>query len=709
MEKEFFFISPPMSVPVKNDFVRGWRKAKLYFREGNYEASLDVLNKLEKIGYQLEVVRPKGLIYRLIGDYKSARKTLLQVLKKARKAGPDELFLHLKWNHIYIKSYDLHYRREKTDRGIKILKKALEKEVPDRIELHVTLARIFEDTKEFNSVIEEINKIISLEKENKKKAEWLCYKAGILENLGDYTMAEKILSEAINFRSDYAKAYAIRARIKIRQDKDELALKDWEKADELDFQGGSPFYLLMISIYLKQGNMARVEEKIDGFLENYPDRVKDIFESFQTQEVYNLLFNKIFNLIHLKDRENSWTRTNFIRILEYDGLDKKLALEALWKHWIDKIIKVEKSSKRGKKIKGRDRRILEFIENAETDIAKILAKEREKSQILMRSRRILMEVLRLIGKTRGEELEKENRIVKEFLDQYSNFINLEEFQFHLDWVRERRRFASSLLKEIDKVVKIFLKAFNSKNQELIIRSISLEKEPSISMEVRVVEEWRDNYSLSFFFNLASNVLIDEVEMKQSALRFAEQAELWANLPGHLAGGLILKVPEEFDFKKYLTDQEITAIIKKYDQQIIKRVDQESLNLMVDILKCHIKSKTIENEFKFLKSQKLPYWEEILAIGGDHLSNKLPVLAREAVAVEKISGITLNKKLQAKFGRLFKKYEELLEMANGYAQFKEVYMYYRNHISKNILVYEMGKVKKRKKFKVRFNEEIFDTI
>jgi len=605
-------------------------------------------------------------------------------LRKANKVGAKDLDHRLKVSHTCNRGYDLHYRREKTGQAIKILKKALEK-IPDKIEFHIALARIYEDKNDLISKIEEIEKIIPLEKEAKKKAEWLLIKGDALKNSGDYQRVEEILQESIDLRPDYAKSYARRAYLRARQGKDELALEDWEKAEALGYQGSGPLYLLFTALYLNRGNHPQVLKTIDKILARHPSQVKDLFGLFPTKEGYNLLFYKIFN--QLRSVENPLSEEKLIRILREAVLNRKLALEVLKKLWMERTAKIEREFRRRKKVKRKDRRILNFIEKIEEEMASFLKKEREEARRFMRLRKSLVEALRLIA----EKKKKEDQVVREFIDQYRDFIDLEEFQFQLNWVRRRGRATESLLKEIEEAIRIFLEAFCSKHRELVVSSIKLEEEPAISRKVRVIGEGGIEYSISFFFNLASEVSIDWGKMEQTAIRFAEEAELWANLPEYLASGLILKLPEDFNFKEYLSGQKPPLFLQSYDYQIIEVVDRESINLIVDVLKAQLRPKRLEKELKFLKDQEIPHWEELLAREENHLLKELPVLAREVVALEMISEITSNKKLQVRLGKMLNKYEELMETVKDYAQFEEVYRYYRDYILKNL--YMSRKVKK----------------
>ncbi len=350
VEEELLFINPSVLVPVTNEFARLWKRAKRYFEEKNYQASLNVLERIEKIGYELEVAKAKGLTYEMLGDHESARKTFIEVLRRAKRVGAKDLVYPLKVRHACNKGYDLHYRRKKTDQAIKILKKALEK-TPDKIEPHIALARIYEDKKDLTSEIEEIEKIIPLEKGGKKKAEWLLLKGDVLRNLGDYQRAEEILEEAIDLRPDYAKPYALRGYLRAREGKDELALADWEKAEVLGYQGSGPFYLLLTTVYLNRGNHPQVLKMIDKILERHPSQVKGLFGLFHNKEGYDLLFYKLFN--QLRSAENPLSEEDVIRMLRGAVLNRRLALEVLKEQWIERTTKIEGSLKRGKKIKGR--------------------------------------------------------------------------------------------------------------------------------------------------------------------------------------------------------------------------------------------------------------------------------------------------------------------------------------------------------------------
>jgi hypothetical protein len=300
----------------------------------------------------------------------------------------------------------------------------------------------------------------------------------------------------------------------------------------------------------------------------------------------------------------------------------------------------------------------------------------------------------------SEKKEREDQITKEFISQYEEFIELEEFQFQLNWVRRRGRSTESLLKEIDRVIEIFLEVFFNKHRELVVRSIKLEEEPAISRKVRVIGEGGIEYSISFSFNLASKVSIDEEKTRQIAFRFAEEAELWANLPEYLASGLIRELPKDFNFKRYLSGQKTSTFLQSYDHQIIEVIDRESINLIGDVLKALLKSSILEKELKFLKDQEVPHWEELLARGGSLFLKEFPVLAREAAALKMISEITPHKKLQARSRKILNKYKELMEVAKDYAQFEEVYRYYGDYILKNVHISEKSKKEGRSKIRLK---------
>ena len=666
----------------RDDFTSLWKRAKRCFEQGDNEAELKIYQKLEKMGFSLEVSEAKGLLCEKMGRFEEAIQAYKKGRKWAQKSRAEEWRVKF-WRREIAALVSILLGRESYSKATKILRQAIKKDCQNP-GFHELLAKVYFNLEDWDLGLEELDEVIKLDEDPELKAATFFNKGLVLRDRGNIEGAKQAYLEAIKTNSCYAPSYVNLGNIYWSQRDEEKGFQLWQQAEEMGCQEVSLFYNLAAG-YIKRQDWERGRAYIRKILEKDPQAIEDLLIKFpffvKIPEVYLLVIDEILEVKNQKIEEE------FFRILREEKCDRENIERALVFRGLEKIEKMEKREKKGKNIRTKDQESLDLIENG----LKIIDEERKAKEMLISEWRKWIKVLKALMEKRKQEEREEKEVYEKFFLKYQGFIDKEEFQLYLEEAQEKGK----IIKEIEKVVDNFVRGFERRNLELTIKQISFEERPRGRSGLKIIESGRGNYVLSFVFNIASKRFLESVDLEELASHYVSQAEMWAKLPDYLAevDGPITQVPERLEFRQWLIAQKIRNIKTNYHQRVIEAIDRESMNLVLDILKPYFQFWAMQKELVFL-GKELDYWSEVLSQEEDILE-ELPILARRAVALDRIP--------EKEFRQLKARFEELMEPADS-SHLKEIHRYYQYISEQTKLKMVREEVKKRKKRpEIRFEE------
>lgn len=251
-------------------------------------------------------------------------------------------------------------QKGKETRAIRILKSASEKDSPNS-EFHRLLVDIYADQKEWDLVLEELDKFTELEKDQKRLAAGFLRKGFAWEEKGNFGEAEKAYLEAIKLDPNDPRAYVYLGFIYLKQEEEEKAYQQWQKAERFDSQNPNLLYnLVNLSFRLEEWEKGR--EYLRKIIEIDSVQVKEIFEVAPSKEAYQIILEEIGRRMGGVQKRDSKLEESLLSVLGDGKINLEWAKETLIERKESQSRFIQRKIRKKQKVKPKDYLILEAIE-----------------------------------------------------------------------------------------------------------------------------------------------------------------------------------------------------------------------------------------------------------------------------------------------------------------------------------------------------------
>jgi tetratricopeptide (TPR) repeat protein len=197
-------------------------------------------------------------------DYATMQDKSFALLQKAKEVAPESEIPHIGLGRFYMSSRQL-------ERAKQEFYEARDKNPKNPEHKHM-LAIIYTgegNIKEAEKLFKEIINTCSKNNEDHRKSLLVAY-TGLLEFIGMETRTDdeslKLINEAINFKPDYSRAYAVRGIASYKIGKINDAIEDFNKALELCEESEAFAHKLLGKIYEKKGDTGKAINHYKAFL-----------------------------------------------------------------------------------------------------------------------------------------------------------------------------------------------------------------------------------------------------------------------------------------------------------------------------------------------------------------------------------------------------------------------------------------------------------
>jgi len=351
------------------------KRAVRYFMEGvekgtrkKFEDAQKIFESLEVRKSPLEILRGRGGCAEIMDDLKSASHNYREGFRESKRVNNEKL-AHWFWQRrVEVIAMELCQKGKET-RAIRILKLASEKDSSNS-EFHRLLVSIYADQKDWDLVLEELNKFTELEKNPKRLAAGFLRKGFAWEEKGNFGEAEKAYLEAIKLDPNEPRAYFYLGFIYLEQEEEEKAYQEWQRAEKLDSQNPNLLYnLVNLSFQLEEWEKGR--EYLRKIIEIDSGQVKEILEVAPSKKAYQVIFEEIFQ------KRDSKLEESLLSVLGDGKLNLEWAREILIERKESQSRFIQRKIRKKQKVRAKDYLILEAIESSLKKIKERVEKEKE--------------------------------------------------------------------------------------------------------------------------------------------------------------------------------------------------------------------------------------------------------------------------------------------------------------------------------------------
>jgi len=351
------------------------RKAVRYYMEGvekgvrkKFEDAQKIFESLEVRKSPLEILKGRGGCAEVLGDLKSASHNYREGFRESKKVKDEKLALWFWQRRVEVIAMELCQKGKET-RAIRILKSASEKDSPNS-EFHRLLVDIYADQKEWDLVLEELDKFTELEKDQKRLAAGFLRKGFAWEEKKELEKAEKAYLETIRLNPNDPRAYIYLGAIYWERGEKEKAYQECQKAERLNPQNPNLLYnLVNLSFGLEKYEEGR--EYLRKIIEVDSGQVKEILEVATSKKAYQIIFEEIFQKREPKLEEG------LLQVLGNGRVNIDWAKDILTEKGVKQLDLIQRKTRKKKKVSQRDRWILEIIEKGLSKIKEAEIKTKE--------------------------------------------------------------------------------------------------------------------------------------------------------------------------------------------------------------------------------------------------------------------------------------------------------------------------------------------
>ena len=351
------------------------RKAVRYYMEGvekgvrkKFEDAQKIFESLEVRKSPLEILKGRGGCAEVLGDLKSASHNFREGFRESKKVKDEKLALWFWQRRVEVIAMELCQKGKET-RAIRILKSASEKDSPNS-EFHRLLVDIYADQKEWDLVLEELDKFTELEKDQKRLAAGFLRKGFAWEEKKELEKAEKAYLETIRLNPNDPRAYIYLGAIYWERGEKERAYQECQKAERLNPQNPNLLYnLVNLSFGLEKYEEGR--EYLRKIIEVDSGQVKEILEVATSKKAYQIIFEEIFQKREPKLEEG------LLQVLGNGRVNIDWAKDILTEKGVKQLDLIQRKTRKKKKVSQRDRWILEIIEKGLSKIKEAEIKTKE--------------------------------------------------------------------------------------------------------------------------------------------------------------------------------------------------------------------------------------------------------------------------------------------------------------------------------------------
>ena len=342
------------------------KRAVRYFMEGvekgtrkKFEDAQKIFESLEVRKSPLEILRGRGGCAEIMDDLKSASHNYREGFRESKRVSNEKL-AHWFWQRrVEVIAMELCQKGKET-RAIRILKLASEKDSSNS-EFHRLLVSIYADQKDWDLVLEELNKFTELEKNPKRLAAGFLRKGFAWEEKGNFGEAEKAYLEAIKLDPNEPRAYFYLGFIYLEQEEEEKAYQEWQRAEKLDSQNPNLLYnLVNLSFRLEEWEKGR--EYLRKIIEIDSVQVKEIFEVAPSKEAYQIILEEIGRRMGGVQKRDSKLEESLLSVLGDGKINLEWAKETLIERKESQSRFIQRKIRKKQKVKPKDYLILEAIE-----------------------------------------------------------------------------------------------------------------------------------------------------------------------------------------------------------------------------------------------------------------------------------------------------------------------------------------------------------
>ena len=344
------------------------RKAVRYVTEGKFSSALRIFQNLDENRSPLEILKGRGFCCEILGDLKLAGQNYKKGFRESKRVNNEKLAFWFWQRRVEVIAMELCQKGKET-RAIRILKSASEKDSPNS-EFHRLLVDIYADQKEWDLVLEELDKFTELEKDQKRLAAGFLRKGFAWEEKKELEKAEKAYLETIRLNPNDPRAYIYLGAIYWERGEKERAYQECQKAERLNPQNPNLLYnLVNLSFGLEKYEEGR--EYLRKIIEVDSGQVKEILEVATSKKAYQIIFEEIFQKREPKLEEG------LLQVLGNGRVNIDWAKDILTEKGVKQLDLIQRKTRKKKKVSQRDRWILEIIEKGLSKIKEAEIKTKE--------------------------------------------------------------------------------------------------------------------------------------------------------------------------------------------------------------------------------------------------------------------------------------------------------------------------------------------